>query len=275
MYYIREVSFGLEYSSATCEICIAQKWKITIEGDRMSMATPTIIYSSFRFLKNVICCGNSWSFVSCRTTVGANVGGPKIGWSPRTQESSTQDTRTAKGRQRISKSLYSPQKLWISLHVPLDHLLIGRRRDFYIPRLPSNLENIPSVNMCINDIYILWFVGLVSYIYRLATSSHFKTGLLRWRLWLGFSLTSEALFMKITAHWSSWIEAAWNSWISQVPGLLNFASFQTPELHRFQVSWTSPVSGLPNFVGSKSPELRQFPDSQTSQVPGLLNFTSF
>jgi hypothetical protein len=24
---------------------------------------------------------------------------------------------------------------------------IGRRRDFYIPRLPSNLENIPSVNM--------------------------------------------------------------------------------------------------------------------------------
>jgi hypothetical protein len=31
---------------------------------------------------------------------------------------------------------------------------IGRRRDFYIPRLPSNLENIPSVNMYINVFYI-------------------------------------------------------------------------------------------------------------------------
>jgi hypothetical protein len=152
---------------------------------------------------------------------------------------------------------------------------IGRCRDFYVRRLPSNLENIPSVNMYINDFYIPWFVGLISYIYRFATSSHFKPGLLRWRLWLGFSLTSEALFMKITAHWSSRIEAPWNSWISQVSGLLNFVSFQTPELRRFQVYWTSPVSRIPNFAGSKSPELRHFPDSRTSQVPGLLNFTSF
>jgi hypothetical protein len=91
---------------------------------------------------------------------------------------------------------------------------IGRRRNFYIPRLPSNLENIPSANMYINDFYIPWFAGLISYIYRLATSSHFKPRLLRWRLWLGFSLTSEALFMKITAHWSSRIKAPLNSWTS-------------------------------------------------------------
>jgi hypothetical protein len=31
---------------------------------------------------------------------------------------------------------------------------IGRRRNFYIPRLPSNLENIPNVNMYINVFYI-------------------------------------------------------------------------------------------------------------------------
>jgi hypothetical protein len=31
---------------------------------------------------------------------------------------------------------------------------IGRRREFYIPRLPSNLGNIPSVNMDKNVFYI-------------------------------------------------------------------------------------------------------------------------
>jgi hypothetical protein len=32
---------------------------------------------------------------------------------------------------------------------------IGRRRDFYIPRLLSNLENIPNVNMYMNVFCIL------------------------------------------------------------------------------------------------------------------------
>jgi hypothetical protein len=31
---------------------------------------------------------------------------------------------------------------------------IGRRRDFYIPRLSSNLRNIPNVNMYKNVFYI-------------------------------------------------------------------------------------------------------------------------
>jgi hypothetical protein len=31
---------------------------------------------------------------------------------------------------------------------------IGRRRDFYIPKIPSNIENIPSVNMYMNVFYI-------------------------------------------------------------------------------------------------------------------------
>jgi hypothetical protein len=31
---------------------------------------------------------------------------------------------------------------------------IGRRRDFYIPKIPSNLRNMPSVNMYMNVFYI-------------------------------------------------------------------------------------------------------------------------
>jgi hypothetical protein len=55
---------------------------------------------------------------------------------------------------------------------------IGRRMDFYIPKIPSNLTNIPSVNMYMNVLYISWFAGLISYIYKSATSSHIKPGLL-------------------------------------------------------------------------------------------------
>jgi hypothetical protein len=47
---------------------------------------------------------------------------------------------------------------------------IERRRDFYIPKTPSNLKNIPSVNTYMNVFYI-------SYIYKPATSSHTKPGL--------------------------------------------------------------------------------------------------
>jgi hypothetical protein len=70
---------------------------------------------------------------------------------------------------------------------------IGRRRDFYIPKMLSNLNNIPSVNMYMNVFYTPWFAGLISYIYKPATSSHVKPRLLRQRLWLGFLLVSESL----------------------------------------------------------------------------------
>jgi hypothetical protein len=52
---------------------------------------------------------------------------------------------------------------------------IGRQRDFYIPKVPSNPRNIPNVNTCMNVFYI-------SYIYKPVTSSHAKPGLLRRRL---------------------------------------------------------------------------------------------
>jgi hypothetical protein len=56
---------------------------------------------------------------------------------------------------------------------------IQRRRDFYIPRLPSNLKNIPHVNRYKNVFCTPWFAGLISYIYKPTTSSHFEPGLLR------------------------------------------------------------------------------------------------
>jgi hypothetical protein len=52
---------------------------------------------------------------------------------------------------------------------------IGRRRDFYIPKVPSNLRIIPSVNTYMNVFYI-------SYIYKPATSSHAKPELWRQHL---------------------------------------------------------------------------------------------
>jgi hypothetical protein len=106
---------------------------------------------------------------------------------------------------------------------------IGRRRDFYIPRIPSNLENIPSVNTYMNAFYIPWFAGLISYIYKPATSSHFQPRLSKWRLWLGLFPDSQSFFPKIITHRDSRTEVPSDSWISQVPNLLN--------LTKFQLSW--------------------------------------
>jgi hypothetical protein len=49
---------------------------------------------------------------------------------------------------------------------------IGRRRDFYILKVLSNLRNIPNLNMYMNVFYI-------TYICNPTTSSHIKPGLLR------------------------------------------------------------------------------------------------
>jgi hypothetical protein len=110
---------------------------------------------------------------------------------------------------------------------------IGRRKDFYIPKIPSNLGNIHSVNTYINVFYILWFAGLISYIYKSATSSHVKPGLLRLRLWLGFLLIPES-FIHEDLH---------ISWLS------NFASFRP---HNFAGLWFQSFAGswFQSFAGS-------------------------
>jgi hypothetical protein len=83
---------------------------------------------------------------------------------------------------------------------------IGRRRDFSIPKIPSNLRNIPSVNMYMNVFYILWFAGLISYIYESALSSHIKPEPFRQCLWLGFSLVPESSILppypKMKSFWT-------------------------------------------------------------------------
>jgi hypothetical protein len=72
---------------------------------------------------------------------------------------------------------------------------IGRRKDFYIPRLPSNLGNILRVNMYMNVFYIPWFADLTSYIYKSATSSHFKP-----RIFVETSLTWLPLNLRSFIH---------------------------------------------------------------------------
>jgi hypothetical protein len=68
--------------------------------------------------------------------------------------------------------------------------------------------------------YTTWFPGLISYIYKPATSSHFKPGLLRWRLWLGLPLNSEALLVK-----------------SSLIKILETRLLKIPEIRRFLISW--------------------------------------
>jgi hypothetical protein len=75
--------------------------------------------------------------------------------------------------------------------------------------------------------------------YKSATSSHFKPGLLKRRLWLDFVLTPKLLFMKITAHCGSRIKTSPDSRTSQIPDSMNFASFQ-PFWNRQQIREQEP-----------------------------------
>jgi hypothetical protein len=114
---------------------------------------------------------------------------------------------------------------------------IGRRKDFYIPRLSSNLKNILSVNMYKNVFYTPWFAKLISHIYKSATSSHLEPGLLRLHLWLSLSSTFDSSFAIVVNHQDLWIELLhsqpkWGSLIS-----LKFPSPQFPELAKFLLSW--------------------------------------
>jgi hypothetical protein len=100
-------------------------------------------------------CGGIVSYFSAETTVGANVGGSenRMG-SPNTRITNRSAQVTKKEE---TKNLRNPI-LTSKVENPFTHALappfIGRRRDFYIPRIPSNLENFPGVNMYMNVFYI-------------------------------------------------------------------------------------------------------------------------
>jgi hypothetical protein len=100
-------------------------------------------------------CGGIMSCFAAETTMGANVGGSE-NWkeSPNTRASRasaqfTKDRETKNLRKHVLTS-----KVVNPFTRALVPPFIGRRREFYIPRLPSNLENIPSVNMYKNVLYI-------------------------------------------------------------------------------------------------------------------------
>jgi hypothetical protein len=128
-------------------------------------------------------------------TVGANVGGyPKIRTgSPNTREGNAQTFKSKSPMtQEETKNLLKiahASKVVSPFTCALAPPFIGRRRDFYISKVPSNPRNIPNVNTHMNVFYI-------SYIYKHATSSHVKSRLLRQRLWLGFLLFVNLLFIE-------------------------------------------------------------------------------
>jgi hypothetical protein len=137
---------------------------------------------------------------------------------------------------------------------------IGRRRDFYIPEVPSNLRNIPNVNMYMNVFHF-------PYIYKPTTSSHAKPGLLRRRLWLGFLLIRESLYLgNLHAPRPS------NSKFSRFPNFID------SRFHGFVGSWLRVFTGsrLQGLRGFKIPELPRFATSELrrSKIPDLHRFAT-
>jgi hypothetical protein len=81
---------------------------------------------------------------------------PILGGSKNQRESPNTRVWNRSTRVAKSKETKNPRKPALTSKVvnPFTRALaphfIGRRRDFYIPKIPLNLRNIPSVNMYIN-----------------------------------------------------------------------------------------------------------------------------
>jgi hypothetical protein len=131
-------------------------------------------------------CGGIVSCFSAETTVGANVGGVRKsdGIPEHRVLERAHVGKNERGDKRNPWKSVSTSKVVNPFTCALEPPVIGRRRDFYIPRIPSNLKNILNVNMYMNVLDIPWFVGLISHIYKPGTYSHLKPGLLAPPLWL-------------------------------------------------------------------------------------------
>jgi hypothetical protein len=135
---------------------------------------------------------------------------------------------------------------------------IGRRRDFYIPKIPSSSKNIPSVNTYMNVISI-------SYIHKPTTSSHskprlFETTTLTLLLnisWIPLfarsprAVTSESNFLQIPEF-----PVSRSSWLRRFE-IRDRRVFATPRLRRFKIPdhRMFATSGLRRF---ETPENRMF-----------------
>jgi hypothetical protein len=150
---------------------------------------------------------------------------------------------------------------------------IGRWRDFYIPKIPSDPRNIPSVNMYMNVFYS-------SYIYKPATNLHTKPGLfettsLTWLptdSWISpFKKSSYAMTYKLELQQISELRRFPISW---------FRRFMTPSLHRFTTLGASQVqdsrssqvrdSVLRRSSGFRSLQVRDFGASQVQDSSSRL-----
>jgi hypothetical protein len=86
--------------------------------------------------------------------VGANVGGVrKIAENPQTQELGVMYESYEGEIRNLPKIVLASKDVNTFTHA-LTPPFIGRRRDFYIPKIPSNLGHIPSVSMYMNVFYI-------------------------------------------------------------------------------------------------------------------------
>jgi hypothetical protein len=120
-------------------------------------------------------CGGTVSCSSVETRWAPMLGGNrKFGYDPEhkrrikanVQVKAGDDAKGDKGSPKNCSYFKSCPSSYTCPRAPF----IGRRRDFYIPTLPLNSKNIPSVNTHKNVFYI-------SYIYKSATSSHVESGL--------------------------------------------------------------------------------------------------
>jgi hypothetical protein len=95
------------------------------------------------------------SCFSAETTVGANVGGSE-NWmeSPNTRVTNKCTQVTKKGETKNFGKLVLASKVVNPFKRALVPPFIGRRRYFYISRLPSNLGNILNVNTYMKVFYI-------------------------------------------------------------------------------------------------------------------------
>jgi hypothetical protein len=163
-------------------------------------------------------CGGIVSCFSAETRRVPMLGGTrKFGWNPRTRVEGKSKRSSTQLTQEETKNLLKTtqtSKVVNPFTRALTPPFIGRRRDFYIPKTPSSLKNISSVNMYMNVFYI-------SYIYKPATSSHTKPGL--------FETTS--LTWPLTDSWISRFRKSSYATISELE------LRKTPEFRRLPISW--------------------------------------
>jgi hypothetical protein len=93
------------------------------------------------------------SCLSAEITVGANVGVRKLDGGPNTRFPNEHKKACKSEGTRFPRKSVSTSNVVNPFTRALKPPFIGRRKDFYIPRLSSNLKNILSVNMYKNVFY--------------------------------------------------------------------------------------------------------------------------